>query len=79
MQTGRMRSPVKYAILIEKTNNGYSAYAPDLPGCVAAADIRTEAEDLLREAIALHLESLREHGEPIPQPQTTALIEVQPL
>ena len=71
---------VKYAVLIEKTDNGYSAYAPDLPGCVAAADTRTEVEDLLREAIVLHLESLREHGEPIPQPQTTAaLIEIQPL
>ena len=63
-------------VLIEKTDNGYSAYAPDLPGCVAATDTRTEAEDLLREAIVPHLE----HGEPIPQPQTTAaLIEVQPL
>ena len=60
--------------------NGYSAYVPDLPGCVAAADTKPEVEDLLREAIVLHLESLREHGEPIPQPQTTAaLIEVQPL
>ena len=77
---GRIKIAVKYDVLIEKTNNGYSAYAPDLPGCVAAADTRTEVEDLLREAIVLHLESLREHGEPIPQPQTTAaLIEVQPL
>ena len=77
---GRIKIAVKYAVLIEKTDNGYSAYAPDLPGCVAAADTRTEVEDLLREAIVLHLESLREHGEPIPQPQTTAaLIEIQPL
>ena len=58
-------------ILIEKTDNGYSAYAPNLPGCVAAAETRAETEELIREAIALHLESLREHGEPIPQPQTT--------
>ncbi len=69
---------MRYAILIEKTNNGYSAYAPDLPGCVAAADIQAEAETLSREAIVLHLESLCEHGEPIPEPQTTAtLVEVQ--
>ncbi len=54
---------MKYAILIEKTNNGYSACAPDLPGCIAVADTRSEVEDLLREAIALHLESRREHGE----------------
>lgn len=63
---------MKYAILIEKTDNGYSAYAPDLPGCVAAADTRAEVEELIREAIVLHLESLREHGEPIPEPQTSA-------
>ena len=69
---------MQYAILIEKTDNGYSAYAPDLPGCVAAGDTQAEVEHLLREAIVLHLESLREHGEPIPEPQTTAaLIEVQ--
>ena len=66
-----------YTILIEKTDNGYSAYAPDLPGCVASADTRSEVEKLIREAIVLHLESLREHGEPIPQPQTTtALVDV---
>ena len=69
---------MKYAILIEKTNNGCSAYAPDLPGCIAATDTRAEVEELIREAIVLHLESLREHGEPIPEPQTTAtLVEVQ--
>ena len=56
---------MKYAVLIEKTDNGYSAYPPDLPGCVAAAETRTEAEDLPREAIVMHLESLCEHGEPI--------------
>ena len=70
---------MRYAVLIEKTNTGYSAYAPDLPGCVAAANTRAEVEVLLREAIVLHLESLREHGEPIPDPQTTAaLVDVQP-
>ena len=69
---------MQYAILIEKTDNGYSAYAPDLPGCVAAGDTQAEVEALLREAIVLHLESLREHGEPIPEPLTTAaLVDVQ--
>ena len=73
-----MRIAVQYAILIEKTDNGYSAYAPDVPGCVAAADTRAEAEEMIREAIVLHLESLREHDEPIPEPQTTtALVDVQ--
>ena len=69
---------MKYTVVIEKTNNGYSAYAPDLPGCIAAADTQSEVETLLREAIVLHLESRREHGEPIPEPQATAaLVEVQ--
>lgn len=68
---------MKYAILIERTDNGYSAYVPDLPGCIAAADIRTEVEELIRETIILHLESLHENGDPIPEPHTTAaLIEV---
>ena len=71
---------MKYAILIEKTNNGSSAYVPDLPGCIAAADTKTEVEELIREVIVLHLGSLHEHGDPIPEPHTTAaLIEVQPL
>ena len=56
---------MQYATLSEKTGNGYCAYAPDLPGCIAAADARAEAEALLREAIVLHLESRREHGETI--------------
>ena len=68
---------MKYAILIERTDDGYSAYVPDLPGCIAAADTKTAVEELIREAISLHLESLHEHGDPIPEPHTTAtLIEV---
>ena len=68
---------MKYAILIERTDNGYSAHVPDLPGCIAAADTKTEVEELIREAIILHLESLYEHGDPIPELYTTAaLIEV---
>ena len=68
---------MKYAAIIEKTGNGYSAYVPDLPGCVAAGDSREETESLIREAIALHLELLRKHGDPVPEPQTSAaLVEV---
>ena len=59
-----------YAIVIEPTDNGYSAYAPDLPGCVAAADSYEDAEKLIREAVAFHLESLREFGDPVPEPRT---------
>ena len=68
---------MKYAILIERTDNGYSASVPDLPGCIAAADTKAEVEELIREAVILHLESLHEHGDPIPEPHTTAaLVEV---
>ena len=71
------RIAVKYAILIERTDNGYSASVPDLSGCIAAADTKAEVEELIREAVILHLESLHEHGDPIPAPHTTAtLIEV---
>ena len=67
---------MKYAIVIEKTGNGYGAYAPDLPGCIAAADTIEETEALMREAICYHLELMREHGDPIPEPTTTtALVE----
>ena len=67
---------MKYAIVIEKTGNGYGAYAPDLPGCIAAADTLEETKALMREAICYHLELMREHGDPIPEPTTTtALVE----
>ncbi len=62
---------MKYTVVIEKTGNGYSAYVPDLPGCVAAGDTREETEELIREAIVYHLEILRESGDPIPEPETT--------
>lgn len=48
------------------------AWVPDLPGCVAAGDSRQEAEQLIAEAIAAHIESLREHGEPVPETSSTA-------
>ena len=68
---------MQYSVVIEKTDNGYSAYAPDLPGCIAAGDSQVEVEELIREAIIMHLESLWEHGDPVPEPQTSvALVEV---
>lgn len=68
---------MQYSVVIERTDNGYSAYAPDLPGCIAAGDSQVEVEKLIREAIIMHLESLREHGDPVPEPQTSvALVEV---
>ncbi len=64
---------MKYTVLIEKAPNSYGAYAPDLPGCGAAADTRAEVIELIREAVALHLEGLRRDGDPVPSPQTTAI------
>lgn len=63
---------MKYTVVIERTPNNYAAYVPDLPGCVASAGTRKSVLKEIREAIAFHLEGMREDGEPIPQPQTTA-------
>ena len=65
---------MKYAVVIEKTGNGYSAYVPDLPGCVAAGDTLEETEELLRGAIAMHVDDMRERGEPVPEPLATARV-----
>ena len=62
----------RYLIVLEPTATGFSAYSPDLPGCVATGASRTEVEANMREAIALHLDGLREDGEPVPPPQTIA-------
>ncbi len=68
---------MQYVVVIEKTEGNYGAYVPDLPGCVAVAETREEVVRLIHEAIALHLESLREEGAPIPDPTTTSdLVEV---
>lgn len=61
---------MKYAIVIEKAENNYSAYAPDLPGCVATGITIEEVENEIREAIEFHLEGMREDGEQIPQPSS---------
>ena len=63
---------MRYAIIIEKGSTSYGAYVPDLPGCVAAAETREEALRLIREAIELHLEDLRNSGQPIPLPASTS-------
>ncbi len=63
---------MEYAIIIEKGEEGYGAYVPDLPGCVAAADTIAEVRQLIHEAIPLHLDMLREQGQPIPPPTSLA-------
>ena len=68
---------MKYLIVLEPTATGFSAYSPDLDGCVAAAEGREETIELMREAIAFHLEGLAELGEPIPVPSSeSAYVEV---
>jgi predicted RNase H-like HicB family nuclease len=59
---------MRYAIVIENAGRNFSAYAPDLPGCVSTGATPDEVEANMREAIALHLEGLREDGLPIPPP-----------
>ena len=63
---------MKYLIIIEKAGENYSAYVPDLPGCIAAADTFEETERLIREGIAIYIEELQAAGEPIPPPTTRA-------
>lgn len=56
-----------YVAVIEKAGDGsYSAYVPDLPGCVACGDSQREVRQMIEEAVALHIESLRNHGETVP-------------
>ncbi len=59
---------MEYTIIIERGQNSFGAYVPDLPGCVAAAPTREEARELIREAIEFHLEGLTEAGLPFPEP-----------
>jgi predicted RNase H-like HicB family nuclease len=59
---------MRYAIVIEQAEGNYSAYVPDLPGCIATGNTIEETEQALREAIEFHLEGLREDGLPIPEP-----------
>jgi predicted RNase H-like HicB family nuclease len=63
---------MKYAVIYEKSSDGYGAYVPDLPGCVAVGDTLEETQRLIREAIELHLRGMREDGEPIPKPTSIA-------
>lgn len=59
---------MRYAVFVEQAGNNYSAYVPDLPGCVATGATTAEVEELIREAIELHLAGMREDGEVIPLP-----------
>lgn len=68
---------MKYLVVVEKSESGYGAYVPDLPGCVAAAESRDEVVRLIRDAMQFHVEGLRESGDPVPEPSSQSeLIEI---
>ena len=63
---------MRYAVIIEKAEGNYSAYVPDLPGCIATAATIAEVEVEIRDAIRFHIDGLREDGLPVPPPTTKA-------
>ncbi len=62
---------MKYAVVIEKGPESFGAYAPDLPGCAVVGESREEVIVLIQEAVELHLQSLKEHGDEIPPPASS--------
>jgi predicted RNase H-like HicB family nuclease len=70
---------LKYAVIFEQAENNWAAYVPDLPGCITTGKSIEETEQNIREAIQGHLETLREYGEPVPEPTSLAKeIDVSP-
>ena len=69
-----VKNRMRYTIVIERAPKNYAAYVPDLPGCIATGDTEEDAVRKIRQAIRYHIESLREHGEPVPQPHCTATV-----
>lgn len=62
---------MRYAVVIEKGENSFGAYVPDLPGCIAAGESKDEVITLIHEAIEFHIEGLKENGEPVPKPSSS--------
>lgn len=62
---------MRYAVIVEEGETSFSAYAPDLPGCVAVAETRDEVVRLIEEAIEFHVDGLRQDGQPIPEPSSS--------
>ena len=63
---------MRYAVIVEEGETSYGAYVPDLPGCVAVGETKEEVLRLIQEAIEFHIEGLRLHGEPVPEPTIEA-------
>ena len=62
----------EFLVVVESSKNNFSAYSPDVPGCIATGSTKEETLDLMRQAITLHLGGLKEDGLPIPSPSSTA-------
>jgi predicted RNase H-like HicB family nuclease len=70
---------MQYAVIIERSETGFGAYVPDLPGCVAVGETEQEVRELIREAIEFHIDGLREDGQPVPTPAVRIeYVDVQP-
>ena len=63
-----------YMVVVEKGDTGFGAYVPDLPGCIAVGETEDEVRDLIKEAIAFHIEGLIEGGEPVPEPSSKGIL-----
>lgn len=63
-------TPMQYLVIIERSENGFGAYVPDLPGCIAAGKSREEVVALIQEAIEFHIDGLKRSGDPVPQPSS---------
>jgi predicted RNase H-like HicB family nuclease len=68
----KTRTLLRSLVVVERTRGGFSAYSPDLPGCIATGDTREEAEANMYEAVQMHVEGLREEGLPIPECESFA-------
>jgi len=65
---------MRYLVVVEEGATSFGAYVPDLPGCVAAGETREEVLRLIREAIELHIEGLKQDGQPVPPPSSTSAV-----
>lgn len=63
---------MRYAVVIEKADGNYSAYVPDLPGCIATGATVADVENEIRDAIRFHIDGLKEDGQPVPQATSIA-------
>jgi len=70
---------MRYLIVIEETETGFSAYVPDLPGCITVGGTREEVENQIQEAILFHIEGMKEDGLKIPTPKTEGLSMLIPV